>query len=208
MKALATLALVGLLVPSAAFAQDARRPTPRRWSFNLELGAGTMIHDFDHAGVDFGTPAVTTHGRFDLRLVGPLYLQFGGTFGQFVRDRRNIQLVAGTLGLRVSAPLGRRGSLWADADFGVYLPGTVVRPGFDVGVGYAFDLGPNVSLGPVLRVGHVWEGREGFGRYNFPYTALPDQDTSSIQWWTLGISVSFHQPARPARPPRAPAATP
>lgn len=203
-----TVALLALLAPSAAVAQEVPRLMPRRWAFQLELGAGTMIHDFDHAGVDLGTPAVDVAGRYHLRLVGPLWLQLGGTYGQFVRERRNIQLVAGAVGLRVAFPLGRRGHLWADADVGVFLPGTVVRPGFDVGAGYAFDLGANLSLGPYLRVSHVWEGREGFGRYNFPYTPLPDQDTSSIQWWTVGVSFTFHQPARPARPPRAPAPTP
>lgn len=203
-RAPAIAVAIALLAPSSAVAQDAARLVPRRWAFHLELGAGTMIHDFDHAGVDLGTPALHLAGRYHLRLAGPLFVQFGGSYGQFVRERRNIQLVAGTVGLRVAFPLGPRGRLWADADFGVFLPGTVVRPGFDVGVGYAFDLGANISLGPYLRVSHVWEGREGVGRYNFPYAPLPDQDTSSIHWWTVGVSITFHQPARPPRPAPAP----
>lgn len=198
MRPVVALSLALSLAPALASAQDAR---PRRWAFGLELGAGTMIHDFEHAGVDLGTPAVHVSGRFGLRLVGPLWLQFGGTYGQFVRERRDVQLAAGTLGLRAAFALGRRGHLWVDADAGVYLPGTVIRPGFDVGVGYAFDLGRFVSIGPALRFHHVWEGREGIGRFDLPYAPVAGQDTDSIHWWTLGVSVAFHPPPRPPRAP-------
>lgn len=190
--ALAALAAL-LLAPSAASAQG------RRWSFSLEAGAGTMLHDFDHDALSASTPAVTVTPRFGFRLAGPLAAQLAATYGRFVRERRDIPLAGGAVGLRVDPRVGALGRAWADADVGVFLPGTAVCVGFDVGAGFEFDLAPTLSLGPFVRFTHAWGGREGYATFDLPYVTQPAQDTDDIHWWAAGVSLSVRLAPRPPR---------
>lgn len=182
----AALSLAVASSPRAAAAQA------RRWSFAAEVGAGTMIHDFDHASFALSTPTLMVSPHLGFRAVGPLVVQVGGIYGQFFRDYRSISMVALTVGLRVEPRVGSIGRVWADANTGAYLPGSVVRPGFDVGAGFAFTLTPTLSLGPYLRFAHVWEGRQGRATLDLPYAPSPGQDTDSIHWWTAGVWLTVH----------------
>lgn len=187
--ALAPFALASL-APSTALAQA------RRWSFRAEVGAGTMLHDFDHDTISAATPAIEVSPRLGFRLIGPFAVQAGAMYGRFLRDRRAISLVGGTLGARFEPRVGTLGRLWVDASAGVYLPGTVTRPGVEAGVGFDFEVLPTLSIGPFARFTHVWEGREGRGTLALPYAPQTTQDTDAIQWWTAGVSITIRLPAK------------
>jgi hypothetical protein len=190
----AALALaLAALSPSTASAQI------RRWSFHTEVGAGTMLHDFDHDGLSAATPAVEVTPRLGLRVIGPFAVQASAFYGRFLRDRRALSLVGGSLGVRFEPRVGNVGHYWVDANVGVYLPGTVTRPGVDVGVGFEFDLLPTLSLGPFARFSHVWEGREGRATLDLPYAHQASQDTDDIHWWTAGLALTIHLPAKAPR---------
>lgn len=184
-----------------------------RWSFGAEVGVGTMIHDFDSDGVSLATQMLQAQPRFGLHLVGPLSLRVGASYGRFFRTRRDLHFAAGTVGLHVDLWSRPRGALWVEGDVGIFFPGSVVEPGFDVGVGYAFRVTSQLDVGPYVRFTHVWNGRQGYGTFELPYVAQPTQDTDSIHWWTVGVSFSVHAPPRPRRDderehPANPAPTP
>lgn len=198
------LALALALAPLAARAQPA--PRPARWHLSAEVGAGTMLHDFDHDALSLATPAVMVTPRLALRVWGPLFVQAGATYGRFVRDRRDITLAAGTAGVRVEPRVGAIGHLRFDANVGVFLPGSVARPGYDLGAGFEFDLTAHLSVGPFARFAHVIDGREGYATLDLPYVSQPTQDTDSIQWWTAGLSITLHERPKRPRAERGPAA--
>jgi hypothetical protein len=182
------LALALALAPLAAHAQNA--PRPARWHFSAEVGAGTMLHDFDHDALSLATPTVMV------------------TYGRFVRERRAISLAAGTAGVRVEPRVGAIGHLRFDANVGVFLPGSVARPGYDLGAAFEFDLTEHLSVGPFARFAHVIDGREGYATADLPYVAQPAQDTDSIQWWTAGLAITLHERPKRPRAERGPAAPP
>lgn len=186
---LAPFALAALL-PSTALAQA------RRWSFRAELGAGTMIHDFDHDSISAATPVFEASPRLAFRVFGPLAVQAGAVYGHFFRDRRAIAVVGGTLGARFEPRIGSLGRLWVDASAGVYLPGTVTRPGVEAGVGFDFEVLPVLSVGPFARFTHVWNGREGRATFFLPYEHQGSQDTDDIHWWTAGVAITIHLAAK------------
>jgi hypothetical protein len=201
MRSAPTLALLALglaLAPSLAFAQGARR-----WAFSAEIGAGTMLHDFDHAELSLATPAVTVTPRFNLRIINGLSVQVGATYGRFVRDLRSIPVGGAMAGLRFEPQIGRIGRFHVDADGGIFLPGTVARPGLDVGVGFDFRITDNLSVGPFARFTHVWDGREGYATLNLAYTPQAGQDTNDIHWWVAGVAFSLHYRPKPPPPPDA-----
>jgi hypothetical protein len=179
-------AVIPWALPRTAHAQN------RRWSFGAELGAGTMLHDFDSPTLNLSTPTLSVSPRFAFRVYESLSLQFGANYSRFLRTRRNIALVGATLGVRYDHTFGTATHLRVDGDVGVFVPGMVVRPGFDVGVSVLFDVMPFLSIGPYVRFTHVWDGREGFASPDVAYTPLPDQDTNSIHWWTLGLTFTLH----------------
>jgi hypothetical protein len=194
---LAAIALA--LCPREAAAQG------RRWSFSAEVGGGTMLHDFDHTSLNLSTPTLSVSPRIGFRVIGPLVVQVSGLYGQFFRQYRAIPLVGATAGVRVEPAVGTVGRVWVDANAGVYLPGSVARPGFDVGAGFAFTLTPSLSIGPYVRFAHVWEGRQGRATLDLPYSPTAGQDTDSIHWWTAGVwltvNLAPHPHPAPAPPP-------
>ncbi len=205
--ALAPFALASL-APSTALAQA------RRWSLRAEIGAGTMLHDFDHDSISAATPAIEVSPRLGFRLIGPFAVQAGAVYGRFLRDRRAIAVVGGTLGARFEPRIGSLGRFWVDANAGVYLPGTVTRPGVEAGVGFDFEVLSTLSVGPFARFTHVWEGREGRGTLALPYAPQATRDTDDIHWWTVGVTITIHLPAKGpsaferARDDHAPEASP
>ncbi len=188
----ALFALVALS-PSTSWAQA------RRWYFGAELGGGTMLHDFDHDSIDASTPVFGASARLGFRAVGPLAVQASAVYGRFFRERRALPLVGATLGVRFEPRVGAIGRVWIDANAGVYLPGTATRFGFDAGVGFAFDLLPVLSVGPFARFSHVVDGREGRATLTLPYAHQATQDTDDIHWWTAGVAITVHLPAKAPR---------
>ncbi|MFO0607595.1 MAG: hypothetical protein U0324_30810 [Polyangiales bacterium] len=190
--ALAVMALT-LAAPSVAHAQR-----HGRWSFGMEVGAGTMVHDFDHDGVSADTPALSVASRFGIELAGPFAVQVGGAYGRFFREHRGIQLVGWTLGARYEPRVGHLGLLRVDANAGAYIPGSTVAFGVDGGVAFEFRVGQTFSVGPFARFTHVWNGREGVATPLRPYAATASQDTSDIHWWVVGLSFTVER--RPKAP--------
>ena len=188
----ALFALVAL-APAASWAQA------RRWSFGAELGGGTMLHDFDHDAISAGTATFEATARVGFRVVGPLAAQASAVYGRFLRDRRALPLVGGTLGVRFEPRVGTFGRLWIDANAGVYIPGTATRFGFDAGLGFAFEVLPVLEVGPFARFSHVFDGREGRATLDLPYVRQATQDTDDIHWWTAGVSITLHLPAKAPR---------
>jgi outer membrane protein OmpA-like peptidoglycan-associated protein len=73
-------------------------------------------------------------------------------------------------------------NLWIEIDIGAALTGAIVRPAFEVGVGYVFDAG-EVGVGPAAHFIHVLQTEEGL-------------DPSSAYLLTLGLEVVLFD-ARP-----------
>lgn len=191
--------LLVVAVGAVALAPSPVRAQARRWSFHTELGAGTMLHDFDHDALSAATPAFEVSPRLAFRVVGPFAVQASALYGRFFRDRRALPIVGGTLGVRFEPRLGPLTTLWVDANGGAYLPGTVARVGLDVGAGLAFEVLPVMSVGPFARFSHVFAGRAGVATIDLPYTVRATQDTEDIHWWTAGVSLTLHLPAKAPR---------
>ncbi len=189
-----------VFVATLALASTAAHAQRRRVSLGVELGGGTLLHDFDHDGLNASTPALWSAARVHLALWGPVSLQAGFTYGRFFRPRRPLPVVGGTLGLRVAPPLGRRARLWVDVEGGAFAPGSVVRPGLTAGLGAEFDVTPAISLGPFARFTQIWDGRAGVGTLDATYTPSANAETADLHGWTAGITLSLHLPARPVAP--------
>lgn len=174
----------------------------RRVSLDVELGGGTLLHDFDHDGLTAATGALWSAARVRFALVGPLSVHLGAGYGRFFRPHRDLPLVAGLVGMRVAPSLGGRTRLWVDVEGGAFAPGSVVRPGVTAGLGLDIDLAPAVSLGPYARFTHIFDGRAGVGTAALPYAPSANQDTADVHGWTAGIAVSLHFPTRPRAPQR------
>ncbi len=187
---LALTSLLALAAPATAHAQA------RRWMLRTELGAGTMLRDFDHDGLSAETPALTATSRVGLRVVGPLSAEVGFTYGQLFREHRALTLAAFTAGVRVAPDLTALGRPWADLHGGVYLPGTVARGGLDVGAGFEFRVGEHLAVGPFARFTQVWQGRAGVGQFYIPYERPATAESESLQWWVLGVSLTVSMPPK------------
>lgn len=210
--------LVGIalmLLPGVSIAQNQAPQRPprvdalRRWSFGAQIGAGTMLHDFDHDGLSLATPSVTIAPRVGLRVVGPLSVQLVTQYNRFVRPLRDIVCMGMSLGVSVEPRVGRLGQLRVDGDFGVFFPGRVTRAGFDLGAAFEFNVANTLAVGPFVRFTHVWDGRDGFADALIGYTPQATQDTNSVHWWVAGVSFTLREPPkRPHEPVSSPNAEP
>jgi outer membrane protein OmpA-like peptidoglycan-associated protein len=128
----------------------------------------------------------------------------------FPKENQITTLFGGTIGPRLSLPLGELVELYGTGQGGVFtgMSGRLnhTGPGFSVGGGIDFNLTPQVALGL-------------FGRWNRAYMSprptflaghvAADQGPSDARWATLGVGLkyAFNGPAvAPAPPPPPPVA--
>ncbi|MDB4928121.1 MAG: Calcium-binding acidic-repeat protein, partial [Myxococcaceae bacterium] len=179
----AALAAAPLLaMPTAAHAQT----FAERLVLRGELGAGTMISDYQRSSLLYGLD-VQGSVRLGFTLVGPLALQASYSAWWFPSDSTDDTRPAGqqhtvTGGLRLEPMLGSAGRLFVDVNVGVGFTGSRQRLALDGGLGFEIALGRAVGLGPVIRYGRLFAASEA---QDFP---------SDAAYWSGGLSLSLRLP--------------
>jgi outer membrane protein OmpA-like peptidoglycan-associated protein len=194
------------LVPAVASAQDYSR-----WVVRVELGAGTMLHDFFHPPDTLDTSTLTGQlsARVAYRVVGPLGVQVGAGFGRFFQpdNRDDVPLIFGIGGLRVDPALGRIGRFWVDVNGGIFAVGTINRAGLDAGLGVEFKLSDTIALGPFGRYTRVFDGRY-VPPSNMAGASLGASAVAGdVDCWVAGVNLAIYSlvDAPPPPPPPPPA---
>ncbi len=196
----------------------------------LLLWAATTVHaDGAFVGIDLGASLPTNknyrahvhEGATANPYVGYMFNDYLGLQGQlhftgqlpdndhrgFSHENQTTTMLGGTIGPRLSVPLGEMVDIYATGQGGAFtgLSGRLnhTAPGFSVGGGIDFNITPQVALGV-------------FGRWNRTYMsprpttlsnqAQDDQGPADAQWATVGIGVkyAFNGPAEAPRPAPAP----
>lgn len=184
----------------------------------IDLGASLPTNGNYQAHVQEGGTANPYLGyMFNdyLGMQGQLHLTFQGPDNDhrgFAHENRTTTLLGGTIGPRLSLPLGEFVELYGTGQGGVFtgLSGRLnhTAPGFSVGGGIDFNLTPQVALGL-------------FGRWNRAYMSprptflvgqvADEQGPADARWATFGVGLkyAFNGPVaapRPAPPPPPPVA--
>jgi outer membrane protein OmpA-like peptidoglycan-associated protein len=183
----------------------------------VDLGASVPTNDNYRAHVQEGATANPYLGyMFNdyLGMQGQLHFTFQGPDNDhrgFAHENRTTTLFGGTIGPRLSLPLGEFVELYGTGQGGVFtgLSGRLnhTAPGFSVGGGVDFNVTPQVAIGL-------------FGRWNRAYMSPRPKDLGPTQasderfgedarWATFGVGLkyAFNGPvAAPAPPPPPPVA--
>jgi outer membrane protein OmpA-like peptidoglycan-associated protein len=201
------LCLVGTFGTALMSTSSASAQTLQRFALRAELGAGTMLSDYQrntnrqqYGGnvLGYDTLDLQANLRLGFQLFEPLTLQVGFTNAFFFTDSQDGtgRVMAAEGGLRFEPRVGTTGRLFLDVNGGWARTGPLDRVTVNAGVGFEFNVNSAFALGPMFRFSDVIQ----------PTTSAPSNlryYDDDAMYWMAGLSMALRVPP-PAPPPPPP----
>ncbi|MDP3277096.1 MAG: OmpA family protein [Deltaproteobacteria bacterium] len=141
---------------TAVMAQGNEAQAQPRFGARVELGAGTMISEWQRSSLQFDTVNFHGIGRLFVAPVDWFSIQASVSNWMFLPQTGDLGHLLGVMGgIRFEPMLGSVGRLFIDGNAGVGFTGPLTRFHFDAGLGFEFNVHRNFQIGPNVRYGHV-----------------------------------------------------